>query len=57
MQEGRKTMTKHIQFDRETKDFSMYLDGEYVGSRATRSEAEAELDRLAFELLSRKAVA
>lgn len=48
-------MTKRIEYDRETKDFSMYLDEEYVGSRRTRAEAEAELDRLAYDLLKRGA--
>lgn len=48
-------MTKHIQFDRLTKDFSAYLNGEYIGSFATRGEAEAELNRLALEQLRRAA--
>jgi len=46
-------MTKHIQFDRETKDFAAYLNSEYIGSFATRHEAEVELDRLAYEQLRR----
>lgn len=48
-------MNKRISYNRDTKDFDMYLDGEYVGSRGTRAEAEAELDRLAFEGLRRAA--
>lgn len=48
-------MTKHIQFNRSTKDFDMFLDGEYVGSRATHYEAEIELDHLASSIV--KAVA
>lgn len=48
-------MTKRITRNRETKDFDMYLNGEYIGSRATYSEAEAELDRVVFETLKRMA--
>lgn len=48
-------MSKRIKFDRLTRDFAMYLDNRYVGSRATYSEAEAELDRLALEQLRRAA--
>lgn len=48
-------MTKRITFDRDTRDFSAYLDGEYIGSFATRHEAEVELDRLVFEQLRRAA--
>jgi len=45
-------MNKRIQFDRKTKDYAMYLDGRYVGSRATHAGAQAELDRLAFDELT-----
>lgn len=48
-------MNKRIRFNRATKDFDMYLGNEYVGSRATYAEAEAELDRLVFEGLRRAA--
>ena len=40
-------MTKQIKFNRDTKDFDMFLDGQYVGSRATHYEAEVALDHLA----------
>jgi hypothetical protein len=43
---------KRVQFNRETHDHDMFLNGEYVGSRATPQEAREELDRLAFLLLS-----
>ena len=45
-------MTKSITYNRENRDFDMFLDGRYVGSRATYAEAEAELDRLAYEILT-----
>ena len=45
-------MNKRIQYDRSTKDYAMYLDGRYVGSRATHAGAQAELDRLAYEDLT-----
>lgn len=46
-------MHKEITFDRTTKDWAMYLNHEYVGSRSTPEEARTELDRLAYEQLSR----
>jgi len=46
------TYRKEIVFDRETRDFAMYLDGELVGYARTYSEAETTLDELVFELLS-----
>lgn len=45
------TIVKEIVYDLIDCDFAMYLDGEYVGSRRSKTEAEAELDRLAFELI------
>lgn len=45
-------MTKQIKFNRDTKDFDLFLNGRYVGSRATHTEAQTELDRLAFETLT-----
>ena len=48
-------MTKQIKFNRETKDFDMYLDGSYVGSRGTHLEAQTELNRLAIEAARRAA--
>jgi hypothetical protein len=46
-------MKKEICRNKETKDFDMYLDLEYVGSQPTPQEAREELDRLAFEQLRR----
>jgi hypothetical protein len=43
---------REIKYDRETRDFAMYLDGELVGFARNYHEAEIELDRLVFELLS-----
>jgi hypothetical protein len=45
-------MQKSITFNRDTKDFDMTLNGEYVGSRERHHEAEVELDRLAYDLLT-----
>lgn len=41
-----------IAYDRETRDFAMYLDGELVGFARTYHEAEVTLDQLVFELMS-----
>lgn len=43
---------KEIVYDRETRDFAMYLDGELVGYARTYHEAEITLDQLVFELMS-----
>lgn len=43
---------KEIVYDRETRDFAMYLDGELVGYARTYREAEITLDQLVFELMS-----
>jgi len=45
-------MSKLIKFDRLTKDFSAYLNGEYIGSFATHHAAEVALDQLAYDALS-----
>lgn len=42
---------KHVQFDPVTKDWNCYLDGEYLGSRATRTAAEAHIDAVRFDQL------
>lgn len=42
---------KGIVFDRETRDFALYLDGELVGFARTYQEAEATLDALVYEIL------
>lgn len=41
---------REIKFDRESRDFAMYLEGEFVGYAANYHEAEIELDRLAYAL-------
>jgi hypothetical protein len=41
---------KSIQYDRDTRDYAMYLDGELVGFARTYHEAEVTLDQLIFEL-------
>lgn len=43
---------KEICYDRETRDYAMYLDGELVGFGSTYHEAEVKLDQLVFELLT-----
>lgn len=45
-------ITKEIKRNKQTKDFDLYLNGEYVGSRETSQEACAELDRLALQALA-----
>lgn len=42
---------KEIVYDRETRDFAMYLDGELIGFARTYHEAEVELDCLVLELI------
>lgn len=46
------TFRKEIIYDRETRDYAMYLDGELVGFARTYHEAEIALDNLVFELMS-----
>ena len=43
---------KEIIYDRETRDYAMYLDGELVGFARTYHEAEVTLDQLVFELMT-----
>jgi hypothetical protein len=44
---------KEISYDRETRDYAMYLDGELVGFARTYQEADAALDALVFEMMNR----
>mgnify|MGYP001571940030 CR=1 FL=1 len=46
-----KMYRKEIAYDRETRDYAMYLDGELVGFARTYHEAEVTLDQLVFELI------
>lgn len=43
-------MTKRIKFNRETKDFDVWVDGQYVGSRDTHREAELLADETAYRI-------
>ena len=43
---------KDIVYNRDTRDYGMYLDGELIGFARTHYEAEITLDQLVFELLS-----
>jgi hypothetical protein len=43
---------KSIVYDRLTRDYGMYLDGELVGFARNYHEAEVTLDQLVYELLS-----
>lgn len=43
---------REIIYDRETRDYAMYIDGELVGFARTYHEAEVTLDGLVFELIS-----
>jgi hypothetical protein len=49
MSDSTTTPRKVITFDRATRDYSAYLDGQYIGSFAKHHEAQIELDRLAYE--------
>lgn len=43
---------KEIKYDRATRDYACYLDGELVGFARTYHEAEILLDQLVYELLA-----
>jgi hypothetical protein len=45
---------KMIVYDRKSRDFAMYLNGELVGYSPTYLQAEAALNQLIYELLSDK---
>ena len=49
------TYAREISYDRSSRDYAMYLDGELVGYARTYHEAEITLDELVFELLSQTA--
>lgn len=42
---------KEVKYNRETKDFDMILNGEYVGSRNTYQEAEWALDEMVLDMI------
>lgn len=43
---------KVINYDRESRDYAMYLDGKFVGLASTYHDAEVVLDAMIFSLLS-----
>lgn len=43
---------KYIVFDRETKDYALFLDAQYIGHASTRTEGEARLRDIVFEQLT-----
>lgn len=45
-------MNREIKYSRETRDYAMYLNGEFVGYASTYHDAEVELDRLVFDILN-----
>ncbi len=47
---------REIKYDRQTKDYSLYLSGRYVGSAATYSEGERILNELVYQQLQHDAV-
>ncbi|GAA5528935.1 hypothetical protein [Herpetosiphon gulosus] len=45
--------TKAIRYDRLTKDFALYLNGELIGYASSYSEGESRLNELVYEMLRR----
>jgi len=41
-----------IVYDREVREYAMYLDGELIGFARSYHEAEITLDQLVFELMT-----
>lgn len=46
---------KEIRYDRTTKDFAMYLDGELIGYARTYLDGEITLNQIVYDLLSNAA--
>jgi hypothetical protein len=46
------TFEKVIRYDRKSRDYAMYLDGELIGFARTHHEAEVTLDQVAFDRLT-----
>lgn len=42
---------KEIKRNTTNRDYDMFFDGRYIGSRQTYHECEVELDRIAYDLL------
>lgn len=51
------TYTKEIVYDRESRDYALYLNKELVGFARTYQEGETTLDQLVYELLGGKRTA
>lgn len=51
------TFRKEIRYDRVTKDYAYYLDGELKGFASNPFEAEVALDNLVYDLLESGACA
>ncbi len=45
------TTDKSIRYDRASRDWAAYLNGEYIGSFSTHAAAEAALDQVAYDQL------
>ncbi len=43
---------KEVRWERETRDYSLWLDGELVGYSRTHAEGMVVLNQLVFELIS-----
>ena len=50
-------MTKLIAYNRKNKDYDMWLNDRYVGSRATYRDAERALDEMAYDELTHGLIA
>lgn len=46
------TFEKTIRYDRASRDWAAYLNGEYIGSFSTHAAAEAALDQVAYDQLA-----
>jgi hypothetical protein len=51
-QNGSQPFVREMRYNRLAKCLDMYLDGEYVGSRATSDQAEQYLNNLVYDRLS-----
>lgn len=45
---------KEIKYNPDTKDYDMFLDGEYVGSAQREIDAHRRLDAMVFVILSHR---
>lgn len=45
--------TKEVKFDRKAREWSAFLNGQYVGSFMTPTAAHDTLDQMVFNFLSR----